>query len=177
MLVALLAAAFFGGIVPNVASLEHSPVISSCAQGSCSGQSVIHVPLDCPRIQDAIACIPDATTSAARVSVLVAPGTYNETIRIPPNKRRPISLLGLGDPDEIVITAYETCGGANASDASGVLQVSTDDFIMANITLWNEPYVFAGKTFTAEVSGDRAAFYNCKMMGKDDVVFTGMGLT
>ena len=45
--------------------------------------------------------------------------------------------------------------------------------ILTSFAAGNEPSIAAGKTFTAEVAGDRVAIYHSRLLGKDDVVFTG----
>ena len=77
----------------------------------------------------------------------------------------------------MVVAANETCGGADPAVPCGALQILADDAVVANLTLVNEVeyrVVPAGKPFATEVAGDRAAFYNVRLLGKDDTVFTGL---
>lgn len=112
------------------------------------------------------------TVFTPRISILVAPGVYNETVRVGRSKGQ-VAILGQGPPESVMLTTETTCGGADPTVRCGNMWVGADDFVLSNVTLWNEPGIAAGKTFTAEVSGDRAAIYHSRMLGKDDVVFTG----
>eukprot|EP00039_Didymoeca_costata_P023253 m.348063 g.348063 ORF g.348063 m.348063 type:complete len:320 (-) comp35398_c0_seq1:60-1019(-) len=143
-----------------------------CSPGACQGNDTIHVSTGaCRTIQSAVDCIPNSTTT--RTTILIPSGVYDEQVNIP-REKGPVTLLGLSSvQDGVTIAAKQECGGGNASDPCGTLHVGSDDFIMSNITLWNEPYLTAGKTFALEISGDRAGIYNTRIMGKDDVVFTG----
>ena len=150
-----------------------------CVPESCTGKSLISVGSssagsDCTSIQAAIDCVPNRTAAGDRVTIVVSPGVYNESLRIHSSKGK-LSIIGklANTPDAVQVVTDQTCGGADPTVECGTLFVGADDFVLAHMTLINAPFLPAGKTFAIEVAGDRAAVYSTRILGKDDVVFTG----
>eukprot|EP00729_Bicosta_minor_P020785 gene20785-35647_t len=137
-----------------------------CRSGlNCSDDAVRHLTVgkygesDCHTIQAAINCIPPLQLRAgnARVTVLVEPGVYAEQVVV--NKSK-ISLVGQAPfiPYTYAKTGYCTSKVqlAWAVPNAAVLNVTSDDVVVSNFTVYNTANQYqVGKQFALYVdSGD-----------------------
>ncbi|KAL8143669.1 hypothetical protein V2J09_016701 [Rumex salicifolius] len=122
---------------------------------------------DYTKIQDAIDAVPD--NNSEFVFIWVKPGTYREKIVVPANKPY-ITISGSKTADNTIIIWNQT-GEIFESPAVSVL---ASDFVGRYLTIQNN----AGekvKAVALRVSGDRAAFYACKILGYQDTLLDDMG--
>ena len=118
-------------------------------------------------------------SNAARWTVEIEPGVYNERVRTPA-RLGPVTLRGIGHPETVVLR-HACPGGDGSSGAPGcapcpplndsdsgmrpyvyTLMVSADDFAAENLAVANDACGYdaalAGQSEAPQVLGDRAAF-------------------
>ncbi|CAL2272294.1 unnamed protein product [Prunus armeniaca] len=127
-------------------------------------------------LTDAINSIPERNTK--RVIVYIGGGVYNEKIKIPQNK--PFVTL-YGSPKNMPTLMFDGTAQKYGTVYSGTLTVESDYFRAANIIVTNsapEPDgIRSGAQAVAlQISGDKAAFYNCKFIGFQDTLYDYKGL-
>ncbi|CAK8544004.1 unnamed protein product [Lathyrus sativus] len=121
-------------------------------------------------ITDAINSIP--TGNNKRVILNIGPGNYNEKIKI--DRSRPFITL-YGTPNNMPNLTFDGTAKKYGTVDSATLIVESDYFVAANIAISNSSPRPDGKTSGAQAvalraSGDKAAFYNCKIYGFQDTV-------
>ncbi|GLT54868.1 hypothetical protein SLA2020_280300 [Shorea laevis] len=126
-------------------------------------------------ISDAIKSIPDGNTR--RVSVHIGGGIYNEKITIPRSKP---FVTFFGSPNGMPTLTYSGNAAKYGTVDSATLIVQSDYFTAANIILENSsprpnPKQKGGQALALRISGDKAAFYNCKIKGFQDTVCDDKG--
>jgi len=125
-------------------------------------------------VQAAVDAVPNQSQTV--VTIHVRPGTYKEKLVVPTLKTH-IRLLG----DEALTTTitYDDHSGTNGIDtySSHSVLVQGHDFTAENITFANTAGFTAGQAVALHVEADRAAFYNCRMVGDQDVLFLAAGGT
>ncbi|KAK5777287.1 hypothetical protein PVK06_045254 [Gossypium arboreum] len=154
--------AWFNGIIkplkekgktldPELVQAETEPRIIKVMQG---GGGEFHT------ITKAIESVPSG--NAKRVIISIGPGSYKEKIRIERNK--PFITL-VGDPKNMPNLTFD--GTANY-------------FVGANLNIVNtaprpDGKMVGAQTVALRVSGDRSAFYNCKIIGFQDTLCDDRG--
>ncbi|CAL8099616.1 unnamed protein product [Prunus armeniaca] len=121
---------------------------------------------DYTKIQDAIDAVP--SNNAARVSILVRPGVYQEKVHVPVDK--PFITMSGTNTEHTMIT-WNQAGWINQTS---VFTVWASDFIGRQLTIQNT-YGTGDKTVALRVSGDRAAFYGCRILSHQDALFDEIG--
>ncbi|KAH0990486.1 hypothetical protein GBA52_001969 [Prunus armeniaca] len=121
---------------------------------------------DYTKIQDAIDAVP--SNNAARVSILVRPGVYQEKVHVPVDK--PFITMSGTNTEHTIIT-WNQAGWINQTS---VFTVWASDFIGRQLTIQNT-YGTGDKTVALRVSGDRAAFYGCRILSHQDALFDEIG--
>ncbi|MFC8124635.1 pectinesterase family protein [Streptomyces sp. NPDC057302] len=94
-------------------------------------------------IQSAVNAIP--ANNPSRVVVSIAPGTYRETVKIPPTKPH-VTLQGTGGSRKDTVIVYDNAAGTPKPDGSGTYGTSgsatvaaeADDFQARNVTIAND---------------------------------------
>lgn len=120
----------------------------------------------------AIASIP-ANNTAARV-IYVRNGTYNEKLTFPADKQN-ITLIGQSTTGAI-LSCNDTAASAGGTTNSSCTFVRGNGFTAKNLTFRNNAGQTAGQAVALYVSGDRAAFYNVRVLGWQDSLYaTGAG--
>ncbi|GJP66298.1 hypothetical protein CLOP_g23206 [Closterium sp. NIES-67] len=138
-------------------------------------------------VQDAVDTA--LTLGLDRVVILILPGYYKEKIVIPRNKRT--SLMLQGTDAENTIISYNDWAGKLNDDGIPLGTYSTcsvcvyaDFFVANNITFQNSaklPPPFDNETYPAgmavalRISGNYAAFYNCRFVGWQDTLYDHKG--
>ncbi|KAJ7961953.1 Pectinesterase [Quillaja saponaria] len=125
---------------------------------------------DFKSITDAIKSVPSGNTK--RVIVQIGGGVYNEKIKIERDKPF-ITLYGL--PNNMPNLTYAGTALQYGTVDSATLVVESKYFVAANLNIVNSSPMPDGKRKGAQalalrISGDRAAFYNCKLYGFQDTV-------
>ncbi|XP_008220903.1 PREDICTED: putative pectinesterase 11 [Prunus mume] len=156
---AMLFFLFYAFMVTGVLSqAPPTPPISLTVDQSGNG--------DYTKIQDAIDAVP--SNNAARVSILVRPGVYQEKIYVPIDK--PFITMSGTNTEHTIIT-WNQAGWINQTS---VFTVWASDFIGRQLTIQNT-YGTGDKTVALRVSGDRAAFYGCRILSHQDALFDEIG--
>ncbi|XP_050365770.1 putative pectinesterase 11 [Argentina anserina] len=125
---------------------------------------------DYSTIQEAIDSV--RSNNADPVTILVKPGSYKETITVPPDKPN-ITLIGSTTKASDVIITWDRKGEI---DTLATFHVAASNFIARYITFEN---TFGpgdqAQAVALRVSGDRAAFHDCSMKGYQDTLFDDNG--
>lgn len=123
-------------------------------------------------VQEAINAVPDLR-GAARTTILVREGVYEEKVIIPRSKIN-VSLIGQG---EAKITYGDWAQRKNrfgediGTAGSSSVFVYAPDFYAENITFENSAGS-VGQAVACLVAGDRAVFRNCRFLGNQDTLYT-----
>ncbi|XP_027361828.1 pectinesterase 2-like [Abrus precatorius] len=125
---------------------------------------------DFKTITDAINSIPNENTK--RVIVYIGAGNYNEKIKI--ERTKPFVTL-YGVPEHMPNLTFGGTAQKYGTVDSATLIVESDYFVAANIMISNSAPRPDGKRPGAQavalrISGDKATFYNCKLLGFQDTV-------
>ncbi|KAL2897148.1 Pectinesterase PPME1 [Bienertia sinuspersici] len=127
-------------------------------------------------ISDAVKHVKVGNTK--RVVIAIGPGEYKEKVTI--ERLSPyITLLGTDPKNRPTITFAGTAAQYGTVD-SATLIVESDYFVAANIIVSNSaprptPQSKGAQAVAMRISGDRAAFYNCKFVGFQDTVCDDKG--
>ncbi|XP_018831068.1 putative pectinesterase 63 [Juglans regia] len=126
-------------------------------------------------ITDAINSIPAGNTR--RVIIYIGHGVYKEKITIDPSK--PFVTL-YGAPNSMPTLTYDGTAAQYGTVDSATLIVQSDYFVAANIIIANSSPRPDGRRKGAQasalrISGDKAAFHNCKIKGFQDTICDDRG--
>ncbi|HZH35661.1 MAG TPA: pectinesterase family protein [Flavisolibacter sp.] len=109
------------------------------------------------------------------VTILVKKGLYKEKLLLDSSKRF-VTLLG--EDKFTTILTYDdhsgkiTPGGETINTyTSQSFLTAADDFTARNITFQNDAGFTAGQAVSIRILGDRTAFFNCRFVGNQDVLF------
>jgi pectinesterase len=124
-------------------------------------------------IQEVLNKIPSGNTQP--IKIFIKKGVYNEVIIIDASKSN-ITFIG-EDVDQTIIN-YNNHAGVKTADGDTLNTwtcatsfVYGNDFQAQNITFSNQAGFTAGQAVALRVEGNRASFFNCKMVGFQDVLF------
>ncbi|KAK4491401.1 hypothetical protein RD792_002146 [Penstemon davidsonii] len=123
---------------------------------------------DYTKIQDAIDSVP--SNNSELVFIWIKPGTYREKVVVPADKPF-ITLSGTNAADSTVITWND---GGNAPSQSPTVKILASDFVGRYLTIQNT-YGKTGKGVALKVSGDKAAFYGCRILSYQDTLLDDIG--
>ncbi|KAK9286301.1 hypothetical protein L1049_014691 [Liquidambar formosana] len=121
---------------------------------------------DYKKIQDAIDAVP--ANNSELVFIRVKPGTYREKIVVPVNK--PFIILSGSKTSPTTITWSDS---GNIFD-SPTLSIMASNFVGRYLTIQNT-FGSTDKAVALRVSGDRAAFYNCRILSFQDTILDDAG--
>ncbi|XP_068314315.1 putative pectinesterase 11 [Pyrus communis] len=155
-----------------MASLYVLLAISQVEADTTQGSTAILITVDqtgkgdYEKIQDAIDAVP--SNNVDLVFVKVNPGVYKEKITVPADK--PFITISGTTAGGTVIT-WNDSGNIFESATFSVL---ASDFIGRYLTIQNT-YGRGGKAVALRVSGDRAAFYVCRILSYQDTLLDDTG--
>ncbi|KAL0391966.1 UNVERIFIED_CONTAM: putative pectinesterase 11 [Sesamum radiatum] len=121
---------------------------------------------DYRKIQDAIDAVP--SNNSDHIFILVKPGVYKEKIVVPADK--PFITLSGTKANKTIIT-WSDSGEIFESPTFSVL---ASDFMARYLTIQNN-YGAGAKAVALRVSGDRAAFMNCRILSHQDTLLDDKG--
>ncbi|MBA0757734.1 hypothetical protein Gotri_020802 [Gossypium trilobum] len=121
---------------------------------------------DYRKIQDAIDAVPSNNKQVVLISV--KPGIYEEKIIVPANK--PFITISGSNPNATVITWND---GGNIFE-SPTFSVLASDFVAQYLTIQNT-YGVGAKAVALRVSGDRVAFFGCRILSYQDTLLDDTG--
>ena len=125
------------------------------------------------RIQDVLDAIPSGNKNP--IKVFIKNGVYNEVVMVDASKNN-ITLIGEDAAKTIINfnnhagTKQENGDTLNTWTCASFF-VYGNDFQAQNITFSNDAGFTAGQAVALRVEGNRASFFNCKMVGFQDVLF------
>lgn len=130
-------------------------------------------------VQQAIDAIPSGNSKP--VTIFIKKGIYKEKIIVDARKNF-IHLVG--ENKENTILTFNNHAGTKLENGDTVntwtsasFFVYADDFRAENITFENNAGFTAGQAVALRVEGNRASFFNCRMIGFQDVLFlSGSGV-
>ncbi|TYI19043.1 hypothetical protein ES332_A07G136500v1 [Gossypium tomentosum] len=121
---------------------------------------------DYKKIQDAIDAVPSNNKQVVLISV--KPGIYEEKITVPTDK--PFITISGSNPNATVIT-WNDSGNIFESPTFSVL---ASDFVARYLTIQNT-YGVGAKAVALRVSGDRVAFFGCRILSYQDTLLDDTG--
>jgi pectinesterase len=134
---------------------------------------------DYKTVQEAIDAVQPGNAKA--VAIFIKNGIYKERIIVDSSKRF-LTLIG-EDKDKTILTFNNHTGTICSTGdtvntwTSASFFVYADDFKAENITFENNAGFTAGQAVALRVEGSRASFFNCRMIGFQDVLFlSGSGV-
>ena len=125
-------------------------------------------------LQKAFDAIPMNNTTP--VTVFVKNGIYKEKLHLDASKNF-VKLVG-EDRYKTIITYDDHTGKISPKGdtintrTSATFVVNADNFSAENITIQNDAGFTAGQAVGLESDGDKAYFYNCRITGNQDILFT-----
>ncbi|PON92470.1 Pectinesterase, Tyr active site [Trema orientale] len=130
---------------------------------------------DFKKITDAVNSVPNGNTR--RVVISIGPGQYKEKITIDRSKKF-VTLYG--DPESRPTLVYDGTAAKYGTVDSATLITLADYFTAANLIIKNSAPRPDGKKKGAQavalrVSGDKSAFYNCRIIGYQDTLCDDRG--
>jgi pectinesterase len=124
-------------------------------------------------VQEAIDAIPSGNTKA--LTIFIKKGTYKERLTLDTRKDF-VSLVG-EDKNNTILT-YDNHKGTVLPNGDTVntwtsasFFIYANDFRAENLTFENNAGFNAGQAVAVFAHGDRLAFYNCRFLGFQDVLF------
>ena len=125
-------------------------------------------------VQAALNAIP--LNNKKLISIFIKNGIYKEKLHLDSTK----NFLTITGEDEFntILTYDDHPGKVDAKGdsintrSSWSFMIKGNNFTAENITFQNDAGFMAGQAVGAEVRGDKAAFYKCRFIGNQDVLFT-----
>lgn len=124
-------------------------------------------------VQAAIDAAPDY--SAFPTTIYIHNGVYKERLVIPASKR---NLRLVGESEDSTILTYDNYaskknvfGDPMGTSGSSSIYIYADDFRAENLTFENSSGP-VGQAVAVWVSGDRDAFFHCRLLGFQDTLYT-----
>lgn len=127
-------------------------------------------------IQEAIDNVPE--DNQQRVVIRLRAGVFEEKVKVPDSKPF-ITLEGAG-ADSTTITWGDTAETTGSLANSATISVDAMGFIARDLTIQNSapvpsPGAENQQAVALRISGDQAAFYECKIIGAQDTLFDDQG--
>ena len=124
-------------------------------------------------IQEVLNLIPSGNTKP--VNIYVKNGIYKEVITVDASKS---NILLVGESEDNTIIQFDNHAGVKMPNGdtlntwtSATAFIYGNDFQAQHISFSNQAGFNAGQAVALRVEGNRASFYNCKMLGFQDVLF------
>ncbi|MET8474830.1 pectinesterase family protein [Streptomyces sp. NPDC006422] len=130
--------------------------------------------------------VQEAVTAAAAPghTLVIAPGTYRETVSVPATATGTTWIGATGDPRDTVVV-YDNAAGTPKPDGSGMYGTSgsatvtlrPDGFTARHVTFANDwlradhPGTTGTQAVAVKVTGDRSAFHQCRFLGHQDTLY------
>ncbi|MFD6287115.1 pectinesterase family protein [Streptomyces sp. NPDC060205] len=122
--------------------------------------------------------------SGTGYTLVVAPGTYRETVAVS-SARTELTWLGASGDARDVVIVYDNANGTQKPDGSGpygttgsaTTTVQADGFTARDITFANDwlradhPEITGTQAVALKVQGDRSAFLRCRFLGHQDTLY------
>ncbi|WP_405014127.1 pectinesterase family protein [Kitasatospora sp. NBC_01539] len=138
---------------------------------------------DFATVQDAVSATPTGTTAATGWTLVLAPGTYRETVTVP-SSRPFLTLLGGSRRARDTVVVYDNAagtakpgGGTYGTTGSASVTLQAEGFTARDVTFANDwlradhPGVTGTQAVAVKVTGDRSAFHHCRFLGHQDTLY------
>ncbi|WDF37174.1 pectinesterase family protein [Streptomyces sp. T12] len=122
-------------------------------------------------------------TTGSGWTLVIAPGTYRETVAVDVT-RTEMTWLGAGDDPRDVVIVYDNAagtpkpgGGTYGTTGSATTTVQAAGFTARHITFANDwlradhPEISGTQAVAIKVQGDRSAFHHCRFLGHQDTLY------
>ena len=130
---------------------------------------------DFTTVQAALTTVP--ANNGNRILIYIKKGTYKEKLRLDSTQHM---VTIVGEDKATTVLTYDDFSGKEMPDGtklrtstSGSFYIFGNDFRAENITFENSAGR-VGQAVAAFVTGDRAVFVNCRFLGNQDTLYTGM---
>ncbi|KAM6555618.1 hypothetical protein CsatB_002637 [Cannabis sativa] len=155
------------GLDPALVAAESGPAKVIKVMGDGSG--------DFKTLQEAVNSVPNGNTK--RVMIVLGGGEYKEKVKI--ERSKPFITL-YGSPKAVPTLTYDGTAAKYGTVDSATLIVESDYFVAANIIIKNSAPKPDGVRKGAQAvafraSGNKAAFYNVRMLGFQDTLCDDRG--
>ncbi|QIP15534.1 pectin esterase [Spirosoma aureum] len=127
-------------------------------------------------VQSALNVVP--ANNKSRIVIYIKKGVYKEKLTLDSTQHL-VTLIG--EEKGSTILTYDDYSGKTLPDGtkvrtstSGSFYIFGDDFRAENLTFENTAGRQVGQAVAAFVTGDRAVFVNCRFLGNQDTLYTGM---
>ncbi|MEV0635558.1 pectinesterase family protein [Streptomyces sp. NPDC050619] len=131
-----------------------------------------------------------AATTGSGWTLVLAPGTYRETVAVDATRTQATWIGASEDPRDVVVV-YDNAagtpkpgGGTYGTTGSATTTVQADGFTARWITFANDwlradhPEITGTQAVAIKVQGDRSAFHHCRFLGHQDTLYAdSMALT
>ena len=124
-----------------------------------------------------------SAASGAGYNLVIAPGTYRETVAVSVARTEMTWIGASGDPRDVVVV-YDNAngtpkpgGGTYGTTGSATTTVQADGFTARSITFANDflradhPEITGTQAVAIKVQGDRSAFHHCRFLGHQDTLY------
>ncbi|QHV99886.1 pectinesterase family protein [Spirosoma endbachense] len=127
-------------------------------------------------VQAALNMVP--SNNKSRIVIYIKKGVYKEKLALDSTQHL-VTLIG--EEKGSTLLTYDDYSGKALPDGrtlrtstSGSFYIFGDDFRAENLTFENTAGRRVGQAVAAFVTGDRAVFVNCRFLGNQDTLYTGM---
>ncbi|MFD3724835.1 pectinesterase family protein [Streptomyces sp. NPDC058671] len=116
-------------------------------------------------------------------TLVLAPGTYRETVAVGPSRTGMTWIGASGDPRDVVVVYANAAGtprpegGTYGTSGSATTTVQADGFTAQGVTFANDflrtdlPGNPGTQAVALKVQGDRSAFFHCRFLGHQDTLY------
>lgn len=125
-------------------------------------------------VQKAFDAVP--VNNKKRVTIIIKNGVYKEKLHLDSSKQF-VTIIG-EDKFKTILTYDDHTGKISSNGdtintrTSASFIVKANNFSAENITIQNDAGFTAGQAVGLESNGDKAYFYNCRIVGNQDILFT-----
>ncbi|KAK6150725.1 hypothetical protein DH2020_015657 [Rehmannia glutinosa] len=121
-------------------------------------------------VQEAVNAAPDNSGSGKRFVIWIRAGVYEETVRVPLEKK---NVVFLGDGmGKTVITGSKNVGQPGVSTYNtATVGVVGDGFMASNLTIQNTAGPDAHQAVAFRSDSDRSVIENCEFLGNQDTLY------
>ncbi|SEB93212.1 pectinesterase family protein [Streptomyces sp. TLI_105] len=116
-------------------------------------------------------------------TLVLAPGTYRETVVVGPDRTDMTWIGASGDPRDVVVVYANAAGtprpggGTHGTSGSATTTVQADGFTAQDVTFANDflrtdlPGNPGTQAVALKAQGDRSAFFHCRFLGHQDTLY------
>jgi pectinesterase len=134
-------------------------------------------------VQAAVSATPGGTTASTGWTIVLAAGTYRETVLVTADRRYLTLLGGTARAADVVIVYNNAAGtakpggGTYGTTGSATVTLLADGLTARDVTFANDwlradhPEITGTQAVAVKVVGDRSAFHRCRFLGHQDTLY------